>query len=262
MHQTSVGGNVISTHCDNAGTSTVCVESEGIYDDDPLNPDDYNGGVPVVGGGGPTGGGTTGGNGGNGNNGGSTGGSSGDETEYCEHPFVPELMVDCETNLCGEGECSSMMNIFNDVENPCIYSLVDAFLNNQLDIELTTTIQTIFADNNFQANIVFSDKRALDAPSSHLVTQFNPFGSTIYIDRDRVENSSKEYITSLIIHEVMHSYISYNDISRNQLFQHFDMASQYLEWIASAIKSLHPSLSNQQANALSLRGFNDLFENE
>ncbi len=82
--------------------------------------------------------------------------------------------------------------------------------------------------------------------------------------RYTLDYASKEYVTAVMLHEILHAYIlsSYPPPATppSQLDQHIEIAQNYINDIISALHSIFPSLDSTTLAALALGGMGDIAE--
>ena len=75
----------------------------------------------------------------------------------------------------------------------------------------------------------------------------------IKLNSDVLPNASEQYIAVTILHETLHAYFR----QTGQLDDHNEMVNNYIPWFESTLKTLYPSMSPEDAEALAYGGLTD-----
>jgi len=154
--------------------------------------------------------------------------------------------------------------IRDSVQNPCIKA--------QLNLALTakTTILSML-NTTFGGSVPFEDLSLTFTDVTTLPDTISgdagrASATSIYFDirlnKNTLPTFSKEYILSTIYHEILHAYL-YSKLTKgadgkyNISTQHEDMATQYVILMIGALKIAYPSISDQEAWALSWGGLEE-----
>jgi len=150
--------------------------------------------------------------------------------------------------------------ILNKVTNPCIQKLVSDLKNSNVAGKAAEIITALDKSTLVQVTIVDSDPSNLisSAPASSLNLKPDGTGifkATIYLDREFLPQTSKEYATELILHEIIHAYIGFiaNNSSMSQLLEHSILVDKYLDIMANYLTNLYGT-SPRDAMALTWFG--------
>ena len=112
---------------------------------------------------------------------------------------------------------------------------------------------SIFGNTSYQSNRnIISVVATYKLGSVYL----NRVADTIFINYNKIEiESSQEYISSIILHEMAHAVITYNNSS--MLSQHQIMAFEYVNSISQTLMSIYPSMDLSSARSLALQGMGE-----
>lgn len=179
------------------------------------------------------------------------GGSPGDgSTELCPHPTIRGEFVACDES------------IVNDLKDECLRGLVFELVNSGLSNELTTAIIDVFGETDSDLNLIFEEDPFLGKLARTAYdSRYGSIQISIRINPNRVSSASKEYISSVVIHELVHAYLYANAFNFNTLSQHQEMAENYINWMINALQEVFSSLTNREAASLAFRGL-AAFQNE
>lgn len=188
------------------------------------------------------------------------------ENPDCTVPNSPEcscsLTGGCE-DPGGGGEEDPDDELINNVENPCIRSMVDQAISRDCNNTITTFMNTTFA-NNENLHLVFYDSPLGlingDAANTVCAPMNTPgdFKITITLNNSPgvLNGSSNEYVAITIFHEALHAWIDlYSSTSGNASANHELMASPAnLNLMADALREMYPNISQQDALDLAWGG--------
>ena len=201
------------------------------------------------------------------------GGSSGSGEDWPDEPCEndPVLVARAEPtdhgdtgSPCGETPWEPAEDdIYNEVKDPCIRSMVQEAISKDCKNQITTFINSTF-DKNPTMDITF-----VDAPLGNMVvgdgtTVAHIGGSgTCYItvtlnsSPGALPSASKEYIAATIFHESVHAWIDATNTLNNSSnsVSHETMASaSNIDMLATALREMYPALSLQDAKDLAWGG--------
>lgn len=141
-------------------------------------------------------------------------------------------------------------------------------IDNSLKNEISRKLNEIYGTNN-AVKVTFVESYSLDAnlPAETKIDALNSNHFYVYLNMNMLPFSSKEFTSAVILHEMIHCNISYNNyFGRDQ--QHVQMATiEYVNTVISALKELHPNMQTpnggldereQHFQALGLLGFETL----
>ena len=148
-------------------------------------------------------------------------------------------------------------DVVNNVENPCLKSMVDATVNADISTQINNLIQGVFGTST-SLNIKFIDVTTLpDYVDGYTVPDLvvgtnGSINLTIQLNQNTMPHYSQEYIARVIMHEAIHAYMIANDIPLAA--QHEDMIVNYTTRMAASLQQMFPNLSEGDAKRLSLGG--------
>jgi predicted SprT family Zn-dependent metalloprotease len=149
------------------------------------------------------------------------------------------------------------------LKNPCAKQVLDDLINDDLTGQIANIIQNLFGSTT-QVNLDFEESTTTqgNAPtaSSPPVVANGIFNDKITLNSSQIAGSSKEYLASIMIHEVLHAYLSYNGVAQNQLLQHQNIALNYVSGIRDLLQQEY-DISSEDANCLIIEGLSDLQSN-
>ncbi|HEY9044597.1 MAG TPA: hypothetical protein VIN08_01815 [Ohtaekwangia sp.] len=151
--------------------------------------------------------------------------------------------------------------IYDKVKSPCLRMAIKNLVSKDLTNDINKAILDIF-ETKPNINLIFEEEAALgDRPGRTISDSRNgSFNVTILLN-PTLENSSSEYIASVVYHEAMHAFLNANGFGY-EFEQHIEMAENYIDWMVDALKEISPSLSDKDAICLSLRGFGTILERD
>ncbi len=136
--------------------------------------------------------------------------------------------------------------------------MVDAIINSNVRGQVNAMIQGIFGDGQ-QYDLDFTDQLAMvdskhdSEESPNYNGNYDFLGSSIHLNKDVLSTSSQEYIAATIMHEALHAYMDYQGIDIGDE-QHKAMAAKYINTMATDLKNMFPTLTNDAAYALAWGG--------
>lgn len=223
----------------------------------PNNPS--GGGVPFT----PipyTGTGTTGtgnsggGSGGNNtsNNGGCTAGNHRNSQGVCEQNPATDILIDI---------------VSNNVTNLCIKSFLSQLNDNKYNSKIVQMYRDLYAGSIKISTIVFKEDLTLVLPAATFgredLINNNTGNMLIKLNHNLIPNT-KEFIASLILHEILHAIITEysTDINANTgPLQHLQILNNWVSYLRISIKDFFPLMTDRDALGLALGGLDSAFLN-
>jgi hypothetical protein len=164
----------------------------------------------------------------------------------------------------GDGSTTSPLRIANFVKDPCLSAIVDKIIDANLGDNLSKTFFSIF-NKNEKMNLFFSEKSNINEPGNFQVTypSIGVANYNIYLNINKMSNSSDQYKASVIVHEIAHAIIRslytdqniYNSLGLNG--RHFIMLQNYVSQMKSFLQG-NFNLSESEAMSMILIGLGDL----
>ncbi|BAV09987.1 hypothetical protein FLA_6040 [Filimonas lacunae] len=150
--------------------------------------------------------------------------------------------------------------------NPCLVTLLDSITNPCL----STYISHLFAytyngsQATFSLSIAESDTKK--CPGWTDVSRSNPSELTIYLNKSIAPDASREYWTTVLGHEIIHSFIIINHMAPHVTpgvppyleVTHELMVKSWVTSLAEFIRTCHPALSKYDSFGLALDGLQDI----
>lgn len=197
-----------------------------------------------------------GGGGGGGSDNGGGGGQSPSGNDYQEDPRHPRG---------GGGQRSPEQpvqgNILrNQVQNYCLNRLVSQVVRSNADDMISNIISNLDEDVYVQISVIDAPETTnLKAAETDLikVPNSNIIAGTITLSTNVLANSTKEYAVSVLVHEIIHSYLKY--IGKNNKLQALEHQKMATDYIAPMVNYLTRAfgLSLRDATVLCWIGVND-----
>jgi hypothetical protein len=193
---------------------------------------------------------------GGGGGGGGTPPSTGTE---CEQPEgnLQGVTVECDEE---EEEEEEVFTIENNVQNICIRGPVQQAITQDFKTQISDIILDIFGSSeNISVYIDDVDYLSNDIDGTTFSGMNGTFPNfTIELNRNILQNSSKEYIMATIFHEFLHAYIIYLDEMEisTQSEQHQQMVDDYVSMLSQTLQNIY-GISQLDALHLSWGGLHD-----
>lgn len=159
-----------------------------------------------------------------------------------------------------------VLNVVNDLKNPCLNSVKDKVTSASLKSFLANLYSSTFLKYDditlsFKEDLTIKYENGLPGPSRSIVVPSQNTW-TIYLNPSFAQTSSQEFIATAIIHELIHSYIFLYKEYRPQsgLFTDLSTHTAMLNnWIGnfSALLTESMGLSSSDATNLALYGIAD-----
>ena len=160
--------------------------------------------------------------------------------------------------FAGGGNISAgyIQDINVNITKPCISSVWNNIFTNAKQIQVMSFINTQFGFSE-NCNLNINDVPNLTNSQGLEVIGLSTFnrsnGSlTVNVSLNSSTDQSQESIAATILHEMIHAYIGSQNII--QTSEEIISNSNYVNWIKTALISLYPNLSDNDATALSLAG--------
>ena len=136
-------------------------------------------------------------------------------------------------------------------------------LNNDLSGKVASIINDVFNSSD-RVNLTFNeftDPNGKPAKSDPATLNNGVYNETIQLNLSLIKGSSKEFATIIMVHEILHAYMNYNNQFRYlQLQQHQEMAEKYVADMKGFVQQLYP-INDPDAYAIILNGLADIFGN-
>ncbi|MFC3417286.1 hypothetical protein [Algoriphagus hitonicola] len=177
----------------------------------------------------------------------------------CEQPEgnILDVPVECEEE---DEEEEELFKIENNVRNICIRGPVQEAISQDFKTQISDIIQSCFAQSeNVNITIIDVDHLPNDIDGTH--SGFGVNGNwdlTIKLNRNILQNSSKEYIMATVFHEFLHAYFTLvldEDLGGDSN-EHRLMASQYLDTLSQTLMNIF-GMGLNEAKALSWGGLEE-----
>ena len=160
------------------------------------------------------------------------------------------------------GELDLIETITNELQNPCLVSVLQSLNNADLKNAISKLLINTFGQSD-KFNVTFIEDELSYASTSGGPDNYGNININVYLPTS-LSNSSKEYIAETMFHEILHAYLDYKEIigkeTPSELDQHIEMAQGYVDNEVIALREIFPSLSIPDATALVLGGFGQLQE--
>ncbi len=161
-----------------------------------------------------------------------------------------------------EQETIGVLNVINNLKtHPCQGQVANELMDNQIASDIIQTAKEIYGVSP-KVNLIFDERKVfveaypntpwpVDSVAGRIRTTTTSDGvinATIFINEAMHANSSKAYIASTLLHELVHGILDGNENA-----DHETMAKQYLTEM-NRILSQSYGISTEEANALNVTG--------
>ncbi len=188
------------------------------------------------------------------------------ETKVFSKDSTSQIKILCDNS----GSTSSSSNdatidIKNKLLDSCLNKVANLLTNNNLKNAVTNILQNIFSKStniniSFEESTTITDKNgnSLEAQTKEIIDPITGSKTeVIYLNPNEIPNSaSQEYKASLIIHEVIHTYLNINDTTN--LSQHTNMLENYIDAMSTSLKDFFPDMTIMEARSMSLQGLGSI----
>ena len=187
-------------------------------------------------------------------------------TKYINPTSETAVKVFCAgSTSVGGGSGSSIADIKERISDPCLKSVVDAFLSGAFDNTITNILKTFGYNNKINLTFIQNDTMTRSTERSQLLESKivyepnDPSNQIIYLNSVAMGGSTKEYRAGRIIHEIIHANLNLiaGGLLNQQTIQHSEILTKYMETMASSLKSFFPNLTMQECYSLSLEGLGE-----
>lgn len=155
--------------------------------------------------------------------------------------------------------------IIDDLKDPCLkFVLENKLIKNNLSGKIADIIHDVFGSSD-KVNITFKEENnsahAYPAITTGTSSTSGIFNATTTLNLAQVGSGSQEYKAIVMVHEVLHAFMDYNQPFKTQLQQHKEIAQKYVNDIRVFVKGLYPTLTDNDAYAMILNGISDIYDN-
>jgi hypothetical protein len=166
-----------------------------------------------------------------------------------------------EDNDRKAGSTFPSKNVIDFTKNPCIKDIITKLFGSKSNLFSDILNKTFGNDSDAELDIRFAENTltgTTDGKTSGTQYSYDIFLNEVMMAR----NSSKQYITSTMIHELLHAYMDYESrVKKNPIFlgksesqQHEYMAVNYVDDMRDIIIALYPDFNVDEAEALAWGG--------
>jgi len=153
-----------------------------------------------------------------------------------------------------------LREIVVNVEDECILAGVNTALS--ANTRIRDMLNSTFGGNDYTDHqINFSDVTTLKDNVFGTSQGKNQFTFDINLNKNILPGRSKEFIVSTVYHEVLHAYLGTKHIKgpdgKYIIDDHSEMANNYIALLSGSLKVAFPTISNQEAWALSWGGLEE-----
>ncbi len=153
------------------------------------------------------------------------------------------------------------------VTDPCILSVLSTIGEGGYSTVLLSLYAEYFGTTNDKYKFIFQQDNNLIGNSGNPVighTDVNPMANgvsevIIKINPSLLQNASKEYIATAILHELLHSFYKIRVPNSTEQQHHNVMFSSGAPRIAQSLVELFPNLTPTDAMSLALQGLDEIF---
>jgi len=171
------------------------------------------------------------------------------------------------TVRCGGGGSNSSSPSANSVRNKvldsCIKNLINSITaNTNMQNAITNILVNTFAvSSRVNLSFVQNDNLVNDYgqpinghASATYNNQANTINVTVEINANKLKNSSQQYKSAVIIHEIIHGVLHTDTTTYNGMTQHAYILANYIDGMSTALMDYFPTLPLQEARSISLDG--------
>lgn len=155
----------------------------------------------------------------------------------------------------------------DSLTDPCLSDVVNLIGQSGHQSFLANLYHQFFGTGNDTYNLVYQQDSSLTGVSGNPVPGHSDLDTltngtiqwTITLNPNLLKNASKEYIATVIFHELVHSFISFRfpGIYSTASAQHQFIFEKWVPSIARGVKEAYPNLSDSDYIALALQGLDD-----
>ncbi|MET3878086.1 hypothetical protein [Chitinophaga sp. OAE865] len=197
----------------------------------------------------------------------SGGGSSGWELQYSylvnctniDDPIDPPTPPGPGGGGIGTGT-SAVRDISNKLKTPCFSNVFSEVQSKTLQNTISKMLNRLFGSTEF-LNLEIGEgvlKQGVEGDTGGSINSGGYKIVQVTLNTNELKNASKEYIAITILHEVVHGFFKAEN--KNPLIDdHNEMGSFYIQYMAEALKELYPTISHDDAIALSWGGIQESY---
>lgn len=189
--------------------------------------------------------------------------------QTCDDPNT--FTNECYDEFVGDGTIyvsTPVVTVFDvtyQVNDPCITSVLNLITDPNLRSQIAKLYNQTYVGNGNTVNVVFKPFSIL---SSSLPTRSYPDPTTntwnIELNTGILPGASKEFVASVIVHELIHSFILQNQsalgLPSTNYSDHLDMFLNWTNQIRDFLVEIFPQLSANEATGLALGGIDDVLK--
>jgi hypothetical protein len=91
------------------------------------------------------------------------------------------------------------------------------------------------------------------------ITQIKTTTAYVKFNREKLQNASKEFLATVILHEITHGFLHIQSPLTDQPTHHKSIFENHVPQIALSVGELYPTLNAVDATAMALQGLDDYF---
>ncbi len=167
--------------------------------------------------------------------------------------------INCDPGEGDPGQGGSLPEIDNQVDDPCLRSMVNYAINGGCSNKITNFINSKFGSSQTH-HLYFIDNPFVgteDANTSCFPMNLpDKLKIQINLNNNQLSNASSEYIVATIFHEAIHAWIDYNYPILTEASQHHESMADpgKFNLMFNALKEIFPNISDQDAYDLTWGG--------
>ena len=186
---------------------------------------------------------------------------------FTEDQLPPDFIVEG-----GGGEIALVQAVvqldFTDLlDEPCIEAIIKQALNKSLNTNQKNLIENLI-DGIYTNSIIdlkFRADNSIPYPGATIRRTDSNSGKTEIVFKPlEIDNFTKEYAVAIALHEFVHAVLASEDSFHTEYpdtySEHVKMIKDYLPQLAQSLKAV-TGLSDFDAKAITIQGFNDVIQN-
>jgi hypothetical protein len=160
----------------------------------------------------------------------------------------------------GGGDDDSWLDVsvVDDLSDPCTKNTKNLITDISCGTYLSKLFQSTFSNQGAVYNINFRQDQFRLGPTGDPLDAFSDFSQStntfiIYLNTNQIKVYSKEYVGSIILHEIVHAFLSTQNPPIPDLQQHSEMVKSWIKDMSTLLQTTF-GISEIDANALAING--------
>lgn len=171
----------------------------------------------------------------------------------CQRDYMIDSWCDGEG---GDGSGGYTNDIKNEIQTICLKNQVNGLMVQNIGSDIVSRFNRLFGKDETRPYITFTERNAGINGASARCNKINSGSYELWLNIEILSNASKEYLTTVVVHEMLHALMYENGVASG--LQHDAMLVAYITEMTYSVQGIFPNLSDHDSRCMVLAGlYND-----